>query len=162
MNKLCLNTMIAALLLFILSCTSQKSDQLTQLQIDQIKGEVKVVWDSLGAKCDKLDSNAIQYYLPEAVILRNGSLIDYQEYKKLWMDLNNFATGKWINVRSESIVLTKDLVIVAWIGKIELLAKSGDKITMDPQTYTDVFKKIGGQWKVIYEHSSSIPVIQPA
>lgn len=155
--------MIAALLLFILGgCTSQQSDQLTQQQKDQIKSEVKVVMDSLGAKSERLDPDGVQYYSPEVVILRNGSLIDYQQYKKLWMDLNNFAAGKWITVHNEYIVLTKDLVISVWVGKIELLAKSGDKITMDPQTYTDVFKKVGGQWKVIYEHSSSIPVIQKA
>ena len=87
----------------------------------------------------------------------------YQAIKKAWIDIDNSAaTVKWTTVRWEFIVLTKDFVISSWIGKMEFLPKSGDKITIDPQGYTDVCKKVDGQWKVIYEHPSGIPVTQKA
>ena len=158
------NIFVAALLLFCLGCTSQQSDQLTQQQKDQIKNEVKLPLDSIFAKWERLDvEGALQYYSPELVVVGDSSLIDYQACKKGWMDFaSSAATAKWTAVRWEFIVLTKDLVISAWMGKVELLLKSGDKMTVDPQGYTDVCKKVGGQWKVVYEHASGIPVTQKA
>jgi hypothetical protein len=155
---------VAALLLFCGGCTSQQSDQLNQQQKDQIKSEAKVAVDSIFAKWGRLDvEGALQYYSPELVVVGDSSLIDYQASKKGWMDFaSSAATAKWTTVRLEFIVLTKDLVISAWMGKVELLLKSGDKMTVDPQGYTDVCKKVGGQWKVVYEHASGIPVTQKA
>jgi len=156
---------VAALFLFCFGCTSQQSDQLTQQQKDQIKSEIKVLMDSVTAKAERLDADgALQYYSPDLVVVFNNSLIDFQAHKKEWIDLNNSAaTVKWTTVRWECIVLTKDLVISAWVGKMEYLLKSGDKTTIDPQLYTKVCKKVGGQWKVIYDHQSSgIPVTQKA
>jgi hypothetical protein len=46
--------------------------------------------------------------------------------------------------------------------KDETQLKSGDKVTFDPHAYTMVFKKIAGQWKVIYQQDSGTPVIQKA
>jgi hypothetical protein len=158
------NIFVAALLLLCLGCTSQQSDRLTQQQKDQIKSEVKAVFDSVFAKGEMLDADgALQYYSPELVAVDNSSLIDYPAYKKKWIDFNNSAaTVKWTTVRWEFIVLTKDLVISAWVGKMVFLLKSGDKTTIDPQGYTDVCRKVGGHWKVIYEHASGIPVTQKA
>lgn len=156
MKKFCLTTMIATLLLFILGCTSQQSDQLTEQQKDQIKNEVKAEADSLFAKMERLDADGgLQYYSPELVAVNGNSLIDYQSYKKGSMDFNNsLAALKFTTVRLECIVLTKDLVITAWVGKMEFLLKSGEKTTIDPQVFTDVCRKVSGQWKVIYEHGS--------
>ena len=158
------NICVAALLLFCLGCTSQQSEQLTQQEKDQIKSEAKVAVDSIFAKWGRLDvEGALQYYSPELVVVGDSSLMDYQASKKGWMDLaSSAATAKWTAVRLEFIVLTKDLVISSWMGKMELLLKSGDKMTVDPLGYTDVCKKVGGQWKVIYEHASGIPVTHMA
>ena len=158
------NIFVAALFVSFFGCTSQQSDQLTQQQKDQIKKEVKVPLDSIFAKWGGLDvEGALQYYSPELVVVGDSSLMDYQVSKKGWMDFaTSAATAKWTVVRLEFIVLTKDLVISAWVGKMELLLKSGDKTTIDPLGYTDVFKKVGGQWKVIYEHASGIPVTEKA
>ena len=74
-------------------------------------------------------------------------------------DFLNMATAwKWTTTRQDFIFVTKDIVICAWDGKDETVTKSGDKITYDPHAYTMVFKKIAGQWKVIYSHDSGIAV----
>jgi hypothetical protein len=158
------NILVAALVLFFLGCTSQQSEKLTQQQKEQIKGEAKVALDSIFAKWGRLDvEGALQYYSPELLVVGDSSLINYEASKKGWMDFaSSAATAKWTAVRWEFIVLTKDLVISAWMGKVELLLKSGDKITVDPQGYTDVCKRVGGQWKVIYEHPSGTAVTQKA
>ncbi len=41
-----------------------------------------------------------------------------------------------------------------------MLAKSGDKITIDPQDYTDVYRKVAGEWRVIYEHTAGRAVTE--
>lgn len=165
MKTFSFTSMIVALLLFILGgCSSQQSEQLTPQQKEQITKEVKTVLDSIFAKGERLDPEGVlQYYSTDMNAIGDSSQFEFQAYKKSWMNLNNNAAVKWTPFRCEYIVLAKDLVISAWVGKMEVLRKSGDKITIKPTKYTDVYKKIGDQWKVIYEHGSSgMPVIQKA
>jgi hypothetical protein len=156
------NIFVAALLLFVVGCTQQQSDQLTQAQQDQIKSEVKVVCDSIIAKWVRLDPKFAQYYSDSAdlgIVDADGSRWDLQTFKKYCLDLPNSVTSiKWITTRQDFTFLTKDIVLCAWDGKDETVMKSGDKITYDPIAYTLVFKKIAGQWKVIYSHESGIAI----
>lgn len=62
----------------------------------------------------------------------------------------------------DAIVLSKDFAITSLIGKLEIVLKSGDKMTVDPQFYSDVYKRVAGQWKIVYEHTSGIPVTEKA
>ena len=155
----------AVLLLCILGLTSQQSDQLTQQQKDQIKEEIKLVFDSTIAKANRQDMDGfLQDYSPELVCVFDTSIFDYETYKKIWLNFPTYMTSwKWIPARFECLVLTKDFVVSTWIGKCEFFMKSGDKVTVNPRDYTNVFKRVEGQWKIIYEHSSSgIPVTQKA
>jgi ketosteroid isomerase-like protein len=40
--------------------------------------------------------------------------------------------------------------------------KSGDIVVYAPHVYTMVFKRIAGQWKVVWSHDSGIPVTHKA
>ena len=154
---------IATLLLFILGCTSQQNEQLTLQQKDQIKNEVKAVMDSSIANANRQDMNGfLEYYSPELTCVYDSSIFDYETYKKIWLGFPTYMTSwKWIPVRFECIVLTKDFVVSTWIGKCEFYGKSGEKTTVNPRDYTNVFKRANGQWKIIYEHSSSgVPVTE--
>jgi hypothetical protein len=155
---------VVVLLLFCLGCNSQQNEQLSQQQKDQIKNEVKVTLDSLFAEAERLDAHGtLQYYSSELVTVGDSSLLDYQMSQKKWIDFVNSATSvKLTTVSIGCMVLTKNVAIFTWVGKGDVLLKSGDKTTIDPLSYTDVFKKVGSQWKVIYEHAAGIPVIQKA
>jgi ketosteroid isomerase-like protein len=155
---------VAALLILLIGCTPQQSDQLTQQQKDQIKGEAKAVMDSILARWLRLDAEgAVQCYSPDMVAVGDSSIIDFQTYKKGWIDFNNsLASVKWTPIQWEFIVLSKDLAMSAGLGKVEMLMKSGDKMTTNPQVWTDVYRKFGNEWKIIYEHGSGTPVIQKA
>ena len=162
MKKLCFTAMIATLMLCILGCTSKQSDQLTQQQKEQITKEVKIVMDSIFAKFGRLDVvGALEYYSSELLVVGDKSIMPYQSTKENWIEaFGSMTTVKWTPVQWECIPLTKDLVISTWIGKMEFMMKSGDKGICDPQGYTDVLKKVDGQWKSIYEHASGTPVMQ--
>jgi hypothetical protein len=156
---------IATLLLFILGCTQELSAQLTKEQELQIKKEIKAVFDTTISKANRQDMDGfLQGYSPELVCVYDTSIFGYETYKKTWLNFpTNMTSWKWITVRFECIVLTKDFVVTTWIGKCEFFMKSGYKVTINPRDYTNVFKRVGGQWKVIYEHSSSgIPVREKA
>jgi hypothetical protein len=146
---------------------SQRSEQLTQQQKGQIKKEVKAVGDGIIANWVGLDpEGGLQYYSDSpdwGMVNADGSRWDFQTFKKFWIDSVKSVTAiKWTTTRQDFTFVTKDIVICAWDGKDETTLKSGDKITYDPHAYTMVFKKIAGQWKVIYSHDSGIAVTQKA
>ncbi len=161
------NIIIATLLIFIFGCTQKQNDQLTQQQQDQIKKEIKVVCDSIMAKVNRLDTGWLDYYMdsPDLKLFANpdGTRWDYQYTKKVLPDIfKEFTSTKWTTTSQDFKFLTKDIVLCAWDTKDESIIKSGDKITCDPHAYTLIFKKIAGQWKVIYSHDSGIQVTQKA
>jgi hypothetical protein len=157
------NIFITTIFLFILiGCNSQQSEQLTQQQREQITKEVRIVMDSIFAKFGKLDVvEALEYYSPELLVVGDKSVVPFQTIRENWIEaFGSMTTVKWTPVQWEYTVLTKDLVISTWIGKMEFIMKSGDKGICDPQCYTDILKKVNGQWKSIYEHASGTPVMQ--
>jgi hypothetical protein len=137
--------------IFIAGCTSQQRDQLTQQQKDQIISEVKTVCDTLWAKWTRLDGEAtIQYFW-------------FHAFTQMTLDgAGSTAAIKLAPARVEFYALAKDAVIYAWFGKSEFAMKSGDKITYDPYAVTFVFKKVGGQWKIICIHESATIKTQKA
>jgi hypothetical protein len=154
---------IVTLLLCILGCNSKQNDTLTRQEKDQIKKDVSAVVDSLFSKFEKLDwQGAIQLYSPELVNVFDTSVVYYEAYKERWSGISNAVSIKTTPIRENYIVLSKDFVISDWVGKLEILWKSGDKFIWNPISYTNVLKKVDGQWKAIYEHPYGTPVIQAA
>jgi ketosteroid isomerase-like protein len=159
------NIFLVTLLLIILGgCTSPQSDQLTQQEKEQIKNEIKSVSDSIFEKTKRLDTTVIaQYYSPHLVVVRDTLLFNYQAWNKGWADYMNYiATFNWTPIHWECIIIAKDLAISSLVGKMEYTLKSGDKNTIDPIGYAYVWKKIDGQWKIIYENYSGVHVTQTA
>jgi ketosteroid isomerase-like protein len=153
------NISIVALLIFItIGCTSPQTNQLTQQQKDQIKNETKAVLDSVISKWQRLDGQgALQYYASDIVqVSSDGSRCDSIDYKKKWIEGCNSA--KSINATPSRVdfkVVSDDVVISTWVGKCKFLFKSGEIWNVDALVYTDVYKKKGNQWKIVYEHVSS-------
>jgi ketosteroid isomerase-like protein len=158
------NALVGFLLLCCLGCTSQQSDQLTQQQKDRITGEVKAVYDGIMAKWRALDAEGVlQYYSPDMVCVSGGVRHDFQAYRKNWIDyVNSRAAITVTPTREDLVVLADDVVIATWVGRVVSSMKSGDKRTTDPTIYTNVLKKVGDQWKIVYEHGSGTVVPETA
>ena len=148
--------------LFLISCNSQQSDKLTQQQMDHINSELNAIGDSVIARYQRLDVvGVLEYYSPDLVVATDDGFLDFQTYKKAWIDLNNaVATVKVTSIRGKRIYAANDVVVSTAVFKDETTLKSGDKITYDQHTFTIVYKKIAGNWKVIYSHASGVPVMQ--
>lgn len=186
MKKLRFTTMIATLLFCIFGCSSQQNEQLTEQQKEQIKKEILAVCDSISVRLQRLDAGWFEYYIDSpdwAMLNADGSRWDYQTTKNVQPDfLNSVISCKWTMINQKFIFLTKDIVICSIDSKDETILKSpdkikadsnlnglfandestmkGDRITYDPHAYTLIFKKVDGQWKVIYSHDSGFPVVQ--
>ncbi len=155
----------AILLLICFGCTTRESGQLTPQQIDQIKNEIKATIDSWIAKWQNFDVEGIfRHYSPDFVGFGPyADKFDLPKYRKVVIDLSNLTTAyQWTTYRQDFLVVTKDIVICTMDGKDQLFMKSGDKITYDPSHYTFGLKKIQGQWKFFYHHSSGVEVTQKA
>jgi hypothetical protein len=153
--------------IFIAGCTSQQSDQLTRQQKDQIKSEVKLVADSILANLERVDPEGWSQYWADSpdwvCFVPNGSRLDYQTLKKASLDWPKMATSyKWTTSREDFIILCRDIVIWALQGKDETVLNSGERISFDPHAYSMVFRKINGQWKMFYFHTSGNAVVQKA
>jgi hypothetical protein len=189
MKTFCSTTIIAALMLVILiGCSSKQNDQLTQQQKDQISKEILVVCDSISVRLQRLDPRWLDYYIDSpdwSMLNADGTRWDYQTTKKVQPDFfNSVISCKWTMINQKFIYLTKEVVICSIDSKDETILKPadkikadkilnslypsdestklGDRITYDPHAYTLIFKKVDGQWKVIYSHDSGIPVTQKA
>lgn len=188
MKPLSFTTMTATLLFCIFGCTQNQTEQLTQQQKNQIEKEILVVLDSISVRLQRLDSSWLDYYInsPDWGMLNaDGSRWDYQSTKKVQPEFfNSVISFKWTLINQKFIFLTKDMVICSIDSNDETILKSpdkikannnlnrlfannettmkGDRITNDPHAYTLIFKKIYGQWKIIYSHDSGFPVVHKA
>ena len=155
---------VAVLFLYYLGCTSYKSDRPTEQQEDQITNEVKIICDSIVARWQRLDVDGCFEYYSDYLVVVNGSLrLNYQEYKK---GLAQYAPAldstKWQTIREDVLVLTTDLALCTGVWRTEDFLKSRDKEIYNPVAYSLLFKKMSGQWKVIYSHASGNRVFQKA
>ena len=144
---------------FFLTAAAQPQQQLTQVQKDQIKREIKAVLDSMFARAARLDADAaFELYSPDVIVSRDSTLRDFQSYKMLWKDTFRYlAQWKWTSYHENFIFISSDVVICPLVGKVDLVFKSGDRLVVNPQGYTDVFKKVDGRWLAIYETAFGTP-----
>lgn len=155
---------IATLLLCLPGCMSKNTGQLTEQQKDQIKKEIIAVGDSIIAKAERLDPGWLDYYADSpdwGMVNADGTRWDYQYNRKVQSDLiKAFSSYKWIPKTRDIKILAGDIAILAWDGKDVTVMKSGERLTLDPHAYTLIFRKIVGQWKIIYSHDSGVPVTE--
>jgi hypothetical protein len=151
--------LLAVLSLF--GCTSQPGDPLTDREKEQIRSEVKEAAQYLMTGWAALDGTiAIKSFSPEMVSCYEDQLLDYESYRKSWTVFTEARASIRITpIREDYIILTEDHVIDTWVGQVEEIMKTGEKVTYNPIRFTNVFRKSNGEWKIIFAQSSGIPVI---
>lgn len=133
---------------------------LSPQETDQIKSEVKAAAEPLMTGWAALDGNtALKSFSPDMFSCFDTSLLDYPSYEKSWAAYTEArASIKITPIKEDYIILAKNLVIDTWVGKVEELMKSGEKVTYNPIRFTNVFRKSDEQWKIVFAQSSGIPV----
>ena len=153
-------------LLVSFTCCTNPGRPLSDAEKDKIKGEVKAVGDSIISRIERMDVRWVDYYADSpdwGMVNADGSRWDFKFLKNFQPEFfNSIISWKWTSSHQDFKCISKDIVIYAWDGKDVTVMKTGDKITCDPHAYTLIFKKIDGQWKVIYSHDSGSPVVHKA
>ena len=161
MKTIATSTMIIASLVVFSGCHQDHNETLTAHQIEQIKIDVEKAAEPLMTGWAALDGSiALKSFSKEMVSCFDTLLLDYDAYAKSW-DIYTEARSaiEIITLKNDYIILTPDLVIDSWVGKVEEVLKTGEKILYNPMRYTNLFKKTDGEWKIIFAQSTGIPVV---
>ena len=138
---------------------------LLQSEKNRIKKEIKEAFDTIVKGCESLDMDlAFKVFLnsPDFYMIGTDcSICDYQTYIDSNINYLKECSNFKLTTFSEEIkYLGRDMVIFSWIYKAEATLKTGDRDIIEKAGATFLFKKINGEWKVIYYHEASLPHIK--
>jgi ketosteroid isomerase-like protein len=153
---------ISLIWLFCLGCVMQGSAQIGPQEQETAKKEIGEVVNVIFRCLEKMDVEALfQSYsdsLGFILVTTEGFFANYQGAKignAEWFRL--FSAMKISTIKEEFRFLPGNVVLCAWQGKFEMTLKTGEQLKIDRFGITFVFSKIDNLWKVVYQHSSSLP-----
>jgi ketosteroid isomerase-like protein len=137
--------------------TSHNQDTTTK----EIREVVKVIFQSL----EKMDVQALfQSYSNSSDFVfftTDGSMVDWQAAKNHHAAWFNSLSALQVTTIGEYFrFLPGNTVICSWTGKFEMTMKTGEQLKINRFGITFIFNKIDNKWKVIHQHSSSLPPSQ--
>ncbi len=156
---------IILILFFFLGFLKEESTQMTSQKQEAAKKEITEVVHAIFRSLEKMDVEALfKYYSnsPDFILFTVvGTMVNYQQAKMEHAEwFKTLSSLKIISVKDEFRFLTDNKVVYAWLGKFEMVLKSGERIMIDKFGVTFIFSKIDNHWKVIYQQSCSSPPVK--
>ena len=129
---------------------------------ERIRAEIREEIRKLIQGCETLDPDlAFRAFSdsPDFLMMgTDGSLVDHPAYIKNTAGyLRTCSAFRLTTKRGEVRILAPDIAVFAWSYRAEAVLKTGEKDVFDGAGASFVFKKIAGEWKVVYYHESSNP-----
>lgn len=145
-----------------LSGLNQNPDKMTEAETHDIVKEVKDVFDKMTQYSERAEGDLfLNYYDNSPTFLHvssDGRIRNYEEFKRICIEYYNKLKQQSISTITKKFnVLDPNLVIFGWTGNIIARFNNGDTMKMNDYSITNVFKKIGGKWKIIHSHESALP-----
>ena len=140
-------------------------DALSSAEMEQIEQELRAVINTLITGCEALDMEmafGMFANAPDFLMMgTDGSLCDYQTYLNNNVDyLMACSAFKLTTFKAEIRPLSRDTAIFAWAYRAEATLKTGEKDIVEHAGASFVFRKVAGEWKVVYYHESSLPPVR--
>lgn len=137
-------------------------ESLSRAEEDSIAEEVKEAIRSLIRGCESLDMDmAFDAFLdaPDFLMMgTDGALCDFKTYLKNNIDYLETCTSFELTTFNEEIrILDSETAIYSWAYGVEATLLTGEMDMIENAGATFVFHKMGGKWKVVYYHESSVP-----
>ncbi len=158
---------MGTIILFSLtSCQNQSTEfEWTEQEKEIAKKEISNVVKVIIENAEKVDvQSAIEPYLnsPEFMLVNpDGSVDNYDNFKnKATESFNQFTAYNQTTIKEEYRFLNKDLVLYTWIGKAEIILKTGEKMNFKSYVGTMLFSKLNNEWRITYAHESASPPIK--
>ncbi|HQI42329.1 MAG: hypothetical protein B6D44_13305 [Ignavibacteriales bacterium UTCHB2] len=156
-----INLLFVLTLFLLFGCVKQEPTQMTNQEQETAKKEIKDVVKSITQGLENLNAEtSFKPYLnsPDFILFTvQGSMVNYQRAKDehaAWF--NTLTSLKVTTIKEEFRFLPDNIVIFPWLGKFEMIFKTGEQLTVD-FCVTMIFRKIDNQWIVIYQQTSQVP-----
>lgn len=156
------NLFIAWVWLLCCGCALQGAAQMNPQDQESAKKEIGAVVGAIFQGLEKMDVEALFRSYSDTV----GFILINTEGFIVNLQMARFGHAEWFKSLSSLKVtplmkefrfLPGNVVLCAWQGKFVMTLKTGGQLQIDKFGITFVFSKIDGLWKVIYQHSSSLP-----
>jgi hypothetical protein len=154
----------AIALTLMIACAKPQNAPMSVQEQETAKKEIAGAVDVILQNLEKMDIEALGQSYSDTIgfllITTDGTMAD------LGMSRNGHAA--WFKslsaldvttAREEFRFLPGSDVICSWLGKFDMTPRTGGKLLIDRFGITFIFRKIDGQWKVIYQQSSSLPPV---
>ena len=141
------------------------SNEFSRLDRQQIEDELSTTFDELIAGCEALDlERAFSIFAdtPDFLMMgTDGSLCDHRTYLKNNIDYMMTCTSfKLTTFRREIRIISREVAILSWAYRAEAGLKTGERDIIENAGASFVFRKVAGEWKVVYYHESSVPPVR--
>jgi len=150
--------------LFLSGYSRQETIQPLPQDQENVKKEIREAVGLIIRNLEKMDAEALFRSYSNSMDLifftTDGSIVNFQEAKNhhtAWF--SSLTSLKVTPVSDDFRFLPGGDVICSRTGKFEMIMMSGDKYVINKFGITFIFRKIDNAWKVIYQHSSSLPPV---
>lgn len=132
------------------------------MEEEVIVEEIRNVIGNLVRGCETLDMDlAFGMFLDSPdflMIATDGSYSDYNTYLRNNIDYLETCSSFRLTTYGEKVrILDRKTAIYSWAYGAEATLKTGEKDIIEKAGATFVFRKTGGEWKVVYYHEASLP-----
>ena len=147
------------------SCQNQSAEfEWTEKEKEIAKKEISNVAKVIIESAEKVDiQSALEPYLnsPEFMVVNpDGSIDNYDNFKINGTEsFKQFTAYNQTTIKEEYRFLNKDLVLYTWIGKAEIVLKTGEKMSFDSYVGTMLFRKLNSKWRITYAHETASPPV---
>jgi uncharacterized protein (TIGR02246 family) len=135
---------------------------LTEKEQAAIKQELNQTVQNLLGAFERADIEKILgFFADDTAFLSidpEGKVSDSPTFRKATREFFQTVSGEKIRTKSQDIrILDAGTAIMAWQGGYQTMMKDGTIVKSEAYAATFVFKRIGRDWKIIYDHESGLP-----
>ena len=135
---------------------------MTEAESENIADDVKNIYYKITEHSKKAHLDSFLSFYDDSPnflsISADGKMSNYDEFKRACSQYySSIKEQAIVTTREKFNVLDKNLVVVSWTGNIIASFKNGDVAKMINYSITSLFKKVDGEWKIIYDHESALP-----
>lgn len=130
--------------------------ELTEERKVELAAEVLQVRAELAAVNERLDVEAfLSFFTDDLVAAKELDVMDYDTFaRRIEEDFNTYDHYVITQEMAEVSVLSEDAVAVTDKSQWVMIAVSGDTVWAGPATFTSIFVRRDGEWKVVHLHGA--------
>jgi ketosteroid isomerase-like protein len=154
--------LISLFVIALLGCTNQVTKPLTDVEKATLIKEVTETGQSAIEAYNKIDFQTVKSCFLDSpdfiAVSADGSILNYeQKINDTKSFFESISSLHFTVLNKEVKVLEKDLAIYTVQIKVDATIKTGEKLTYEKLTVTEIYKKVDNQWKVTFFQESGLP-----